>query len=94
MLNKKAYSPVGTWEAFVRALQIRFVSTAFDDLMEALTRLRQTSSTASFKGNLKHYQIGLRGCQNCTSCFLIGLKDEIRLLVRMLNPLNLNAALD
>ena len=53
MLKKKAYSPIGTWEGFVRALQIRFGSTAFDDLMETLTRLRQTSSIASFNGQFE-----------------------------------------
>ena len=33
-----------SWEAFVRALHTRFGALAYDDPMEALTKLRQVSS--------------------------------------------------
>lgn len=39
-----------SWEAFVRALHIRFGATAYDDPMENLTRLRQVGSVAVYKG--------------------------------------------
>ena len=52
----------GTWEALVQAMLIQFGSTAYDDPMEASTRLRQTSTVALYKGELKLWLIGLRAC--------------------------------
>ena len=43
----------GTWEALVQAMLIQFGSTAYDDPMEALTRLRQTSTVALYKGEFE-----------------------------------------
>ena len=74
MRKKKAYSPVGTWEAFVRALQIRFGSTAFDDLMEALTRLRQTSSIASFNGQFEALSNRIKGLSEKHKLFSYWIK--------------------
>lgn len=36
------------WEAFTCASQLRFGAIAYDDLMEALTRLKQTNTVASY----------------------------------------------
>ena len=47
-----------SWEAFVRALHIRFGATAYDDPMETLTRLRQVGSVVCIRVNLKHCPIG------------------------------------
>ena len=69
MLKKKAYSPIGTWEGFVRALQIGFGSTAFDDLMEALTRLRQTSPIASFNGQFEALSNRIKGLSELHESF-------------------------
>ena len=43
----------GNWEALVQAMLIRFGSKAYDDPMEALTRLRQTLTMALYKGEFK-----------------------------------------
>ena len=78
----------------MKALQTRFRITAYDDLMEALTRLKQTSTVVAYKGNFKILSnriLGLSESHNL-SCFLSGLRDEIRLLVRMLVPKSLNEA--
>ena len=78
----------------MKALQTRFRITAYDDLMEALTRLKQTSTVVAYKGNFKilsNRTLGLSESHNL-SCFLSGLRDEIRLLVRMLVPKSLNEA--
>jgi hypothetical protein len=82
-----------SWEAFIKALLTRF-GPAYDDPMEALTRLRQTSTVAVYKAQFEALSNRLRGIseQNKLSCFLSGLKDEIRLPLRMLNPLELSAA--
>lgn len=53
--------------------------------MEALTRLKQTSIVAAYKAQFE-------SLSKMLSCFLSGLKDEIRLPIRMLNLINLSAA--
>ena len=83
-----------SWEAFVRALNIRFGAIAYDDPMETLTRLRQVGSVALYKGQFEALSNRIKELSenHKLSCFLSGLKDEIRLPIRMLNPQNLSAA--
>jgi len=82
-----------TWDAFVHALLTRF-GPAYDDPMEELMRLRQTSSVAEYTTQFEALSNRLRGVsdRNRLSCFLSGLKDDIRLPVRMLHPTSLIAA--
>ena len=68
-----------SWEAFVRALHTRFGALAYDDPMEALTKLRQVR----IKELSKKHKL---------SCFFSGLRDEIRLLVKMFTLQNINLA--
>ena len=78
----------------MKALQTYFGVTTYDDPMKALTRLKQTSTMVAYKGNfeiLSNRTLGLSESHNL-SCFLSGLRDEIRLLVRMLVPKSLNEA--
>ena len=62
--------------------------------MEALTRLKQTSTVAVYKAEFEALSNRIKGLSSThkMSCFLSGLREEIRLPVRMLNPLSLNAA--
>lgn len=62
--------------------------------METLTRLRQVGSVAVYKAQFEALSNRIKELseKHKLSCFLSGLKDEIRLPVRMLNPQNLNAA--
>ncbi|XP_040988925.1 uncharacterized protein LOC121236540 [Juglans microcarpa x Juglans regia] len=71
-----------------------FGTTDYDDPMEALTRLKQVSSVAIYKAQFETLSNRLKGLpeKHKLSCFMSGLKDEVRLPVRMLNPINLNAA--
>ena len=82
------------WESMVQALHVRFGSTAYDDPMEVLTRLRQTTTVALYKAEFEAISNRIKGLSpmHKLSCFLSGLKDEIRLPVRMLSPQSLNAA--
>ena len=41
------------WESLVQALHVRFGSTAYDDPMEVLTRLRQTSTVSMYKAEFE-----------------------------------------
>ena len=73
---------------------MRFGSTPYDDPMEALTKLRQTSTMAVYKAKFEALSNRIKGLSlmHKLSCFLSGLKNEIRLPVRMLTPQSLNAA--
>jgi hypothetical protein len=59
-------------------------------------RLRQSSSVAEYTSQFEALsnRLGGNSEKNRLSCFLRGLKDDIRLSVRMLNPGNLVAAFD
>ena len=83
-----------TWENFVKALLLRFGSSTYEDPMEALTRLCQTSSVVNYKEQFEAISNRIRDLSEAhkLSCFLSGLKDEVRLPVKMLNPNNLNEA--
>ena len=51
----------GNWEALVQIMLIQFGSTAYDDPMEALTRLRQTSSMALYNGEFEALANRIKG---------------------------------
>ena len=51
----------GNWEALIQAMLIRFGSMTYDDPMEALTRLRQTSTVALYKGEFEALANWIRG---------------------------------
>ena len=75
-------------------MQIRFRVIAYDDPMVALTRLKQVSSVVAYKGNFEILSNRITGLSKShkLNFFLSGLKDEIRLPVRMLVPKSLNKA--
>lgn len=83
-----------TWETFIRVLLVRFGPTAYDDPMQELTHLKQTGTVSAYKAQFESLSNRLRGLSenHKLSCFLSSLKDEIRLPIRMLNPINLSAA--
>ena len=83
-----------SWEALVRALHIKFGALAYDDLMEALTKLRQVSFVSSYKAQFEALSNRIKELfeKHKLGCFLSGLRDEIRLLVKMFNQQNLNSA--
>ena len=78
----------------MEALLTRFGSSAYEDPMEALTRLQQTSNVVNYKGQFETLSNRIRDLSenHKLSCFLSGLKDEVRLPVKMLHPKNLNEA--
>ncbi|XP_041028991.1 uncharacterized protein LOC121268795 [Juglans microcarpa x Juglans regia] len=82
------------WEEFVTALLLRFGPSSYDDPMEQLTRLRQVDTVEEYKANFEALSNRLRRLSESykLSCFLSGLKDEIRLTVRMFNPNSLMEA--
>ena len=82
------------WETFVKALQIRFGVTTYDDPIKALTCFKQNASVVAYKSLfeiLSNKTMGLFEAHKL-SCFLIGLTIEIRLQICMLVPKSLNEA--
>ena len=71
-------------------------TTVDDDLMEMLTKLRIIVTVAMYKTQFEVLSNRIKGLSptHKLSCFLSGLKDEIRLPVRMLNPQSLNEAFE
>lgn len=71
---------------------VRFGPTAYEDPMETLTHLKQTTTVAAYRAQFEALSNRLRGLPNHPKlkCFLSGLKDEIKLPVHMFNPLTLN----
>jgi hypothetical protein len=82
-----------TWDAFLQALLMRF-GPMYNDPMEALMRLWHSSTVAENTSQFESLWNRLWGIseKNRLSCFLSGLKDEIRLPDWMLNPSTLAAA--
>lgn len=76
------------------ALQTRFGPSQFDDPMEALTRLKQTTSLSLYTSQFEILTNRVTGLseRQMLSCFISGLKDEIRIPVKMFNPRSLGAA--
>lgn len=72
---------------------MRFGLNAYDDPMESLTRLRQTHYVEVYKARFKILANRLRGLSDSykLSCFLSGLMDDIRIIVRMFNPMDLSS---
>lgn len=60
--------------------------------MEALTRLKQSTTVATYKAQFEAFSNRLKGLPDGLklNCFLRGLKDEIRLPLRMFNLVSLN----
>jgi len=83
-----------SWEAFVKALQIRFGTSSYDDPLEALISIKQTSIVELYKTQFEMLSNRVRGLSDShrLSCFLGGLKKEIKMGVRMLNAQNLVVA--
>ena len=81
-------------ESLIQAFHIKFGATTYDDPMETLTRLRQTTSVSLYKAQFEVLSNRIKGLSatHKLSCFLSGLRDEIRLPMRMLNPKSLNEA--
>nr|TKS02112.1 hypothetical protein D5086_0000166350 [Populus alba] len=83
------------WHEFVMALLHRFGPTDYEDPSEALSRLKQTTTVNAYQEafeKLSHKVDGLP--ENfLVGCFIAGLKDEIRLDVRVKQPRTLSESI-
>jgi hypothetical protein len=72
-------------------MQTRFGKGSYDDSMETLSKLKQVGSLEDYKNQFDTLALKVQGLPvvHKLSCFLGGLRDEIRILVQMLNPRSL-----
>ena len=85
---------LSTWDEFVLAIQVRFCKGSYDNPMENLSKLKQTGLLEEYKTQFKllaNRVLRLSDSQKL-SMFLGGLRDDIRVPVRMFNPKTLNDA--
>uniref|UniRef100_A0A2N9HQY9 RNA-directed DNA polymerase n=1 Tax=Fagus sylvatica TaxID=28930 RepID=A0A2N9HQY9_FAGSY len=77
-----------------QAYQPWFGPASYDDPMESLTKLRHTTTVIAYKGQFESISNRIRNLSDMhkLSCFMSGLKDEIRLAVKMQGPRNLSEA--
>jgi hypothetical protein len=82
------------WTDFVRAVQMRFGLATYDDPMETLTKLRHTQSVAAYKSQFEALSNRIRNLSehHKLSCFISGLRDDVRLAVKMQGPRGLGEA--
>jgi hypothetical protein len=84
----KASGALKSWGDFLQSLRIRFEKGSYDDPMEELTKLKQVGVLEDYKTQfdfLANKVIGLPDSHKL-SMFLRGLKDEIRIPIRMFHP--------
>jgi hypothetical protein len=85
---------IASWAQFLQALEFRFAPTAYDDLRGKLFKLQQSGSVAGYLGefeSLANRIVGLSP-RDLLSCFVSGLKPEIRREVLAQQPIDLSQA--
>ena len=92
--NMELLGSLYNWHVLTPALLERFGPSSYADHMEALSKLKQTTTVNDYKEIFEALSNRVRGVDvhNRVSCFLGGLKDDIRLLVRMFKPQTLLVA--
>ncbi|GKC33354.1 transposon ty3-G gag-pol polyprotein [Tanacetum coccineum] len=77
-----------TWQEFTKALLTRFGPTDYDDASEALHRLKQVTTVAAYQESFERLSNRVDGLPESflVGCFIGGLKEEIRLEVKLKNP--------
>nr|GEW79336.1 transposon Ty3-G Gag-Pol polyprotein [Tanacetum cinerariifolium] len=84
-----------TWAEFSKAILGRFGPTEYEDPVEALSRLKQTTTVASYQEAFEKisHQVDVLPEIFLVGCFIGGLKEEIRLEVKLKTPKNLTQAI-
>ncbi|KAJ6865748.1 hypothetical protein NC652_037308 [Populus alba x Populus x berolinensis] len=90
----EALGSITSWDGFTQSLLTRFGPFILDDPIKTLTRLRQTTIVEAYKSQFEILSNQLKRLAEPykLSCFLSGLQEDIRFMVRLLNPSNLTMA--
>jgi len=80
------------WEEFTKALLYHFRPTDYDDPLEALSHLRQTTIINAYQETFEKlsYKVDELLKKNLVDCFITGLKDDIQLDVHVKQPKTLS----
>ncbi|XP_057475850.1 uncharacterized protein LOC130763850 isoform X2 [Actinidia eriantha] len=83
------------WESFKQGIVSRFGPDVFEDAVGELTKLKQTTTVKEFQ---EQFELLANKTQNLpesffTSCFISGLKEEIKANVLMFRPINITQAI-
>jgi hypothetical protein len=91
---KSCEHDLGCWDNFARAIQLRFGPPSYDDPMELLIKLKHVNSIEEYKGLFESLSNRIRNMSSMhkLSCFMSGLKDEVRLAIKMQGPRTLGEA--
>ena len=84
-----------SWSDLTRAALLRFGPTNYDDPAKALTRLRQTTTVAAYQDSFEKLSHQIDGLPEgfLIGSFIAGLKDDIRLDVKIKHPKTLAEAI-
>ncbi|KAH7544963.1 hypothetical protein FEM48_Zijuj01G0041900 [Ziziphus jujuba var. spinosa] len=84
-----------TWNEFTRAVLHRFGPTNYDNPSEALARLKQVPSVTLYQAEFEKLsqQIDHLPESHLVGCFLAGLRDDIRVELKMKQPRSLSEAI-
>jgi hypothetical protein len=85
---------LGCWDNFAGAIQLRFGTPSHDDPMELLIELKHVNSIEEYKGLFESLSNRIKNLSSMhkLSCFMSGLKDEMRLAIKMQGPRTLGEA--
>ena len=75
-------------DEFTQQLLVHFGPSDYEDFTRALTKLRQITIIKEYHNKFEKLANHNEGLDDAffTSCFISGLKEEIRLEVKMFNP--------
>ncbi|GAU35886.1 hypothetical protein TSUD_383780 [Trifolium subterraneum] len=84
-----------TWPMFVQSLELRFAPSQYEDPKGALFKLCQTGSIKDYQGEFESLANRIVGLPTpfYLSCFVSGLKPEIRREVQAFQPFSLTQAI-
>ncbi|KAK2387384.1 hypothetical protein QL285_061173 [Trifolium repens] len=84
-----------SWQAFIHALELRFAPSQFDDPKGALFKLCQTSTVEDYQKSFEALANRITGLapQFYLSCFISGLRADIRREVQAFQPASLTHAI-
>ncbi|KAL5856683.1 hypothetical protein ACOSQ3_004141 [Xanthoceras sorbifolium] len=84
-----------TWVEFTKAVHLRFGPNDYKDPLEALTRLKQTTTVEAYQEAFEKLSHRVDNLPELflAGCFIAGLHDEIRLDVKVKQPKTLTDAI-
>ncbi|KAL0399243.1 UNVERIFIED_CONTAM: Retrovirus-related Pol polyprotein from transposon.6 [Sesamum radiatum] len=85
---------LSSWDAFVRALELRFGPSSFDNHQAALFKLRQRGSVADFQAEFERLCNRVVGLppEAILNCFISGLRSDIQRELAVLQPSSISQA--